>query len=68
MWRCGVVPSCAAVSAASPCKEAKRIVAMRYPGAVRNHIHAIAGKNQAKAKRKPVRKSLSPRRFFATDA
>jgi hypothetical protein len=27
-----------------------------YPGAVRNHIHAIEGKNHAAAKRKPVEK------------
>ena len=32
-----------------------------YPGAVRNHIHAIEGKNHAAAKRKPVEKALSLR-------
>ena len=32
-----------------------------YPGAVRNHIHAIEGKNHAAANRKPVEKALSLR-------
>jgi len=36
-----------------------------YPGAVRNHIHAIEGKNHAAAKRKPVEKALSLRRNAA---
>jgi len=37
-----------------------------YPGAVRNHIHAIDGKNHAAAKRKPVENDCSRRRT-ATD-
>jgi hypothetical protein len=65
---CGVVPRRAALIVASPWRDAKRITAMTYPGAVRNHIHAIAGKNHAQANRKPVRKSFSPRRFWAIDA
>ena len=36
-----------------------------YPGAVRNHIHAIEGKNHAAAKRNPVEKALSLRRNAA---
>ena len=36
-----------------------------YPGAVRNHIHAIDGKNHAAAKRKPVENDCSRRRTAA---
>ena len=32
-----------------------------YPGAVRNHIHAIEGKNHATAKRNPGKNDLSRR-------
>jgi hypothetical protein len=32
-----------------------------YPGAVRNHIHAIDGKNHATAKTKPGKNGLSRR-------
>ena len=36
-----------------------------YPGAVRNHIHAIEGKNHPIAKRKPVENEVSRRRTAA---
>ena len=42
--------------AARPCSDAKRATAMGYPGAVRNHIHDMAGRNQPVAKTKPVAK------------
>jgi hypothetical protein len=39
----------------------KMITAAMYPGAVRNHIHAIDGKNHAAAKRNPVENDFSRR-------
>ncbi|CAB4619057.1 unannotated protein [freshwater metagenome] len=43
----------------------KMMTAAKYPGFVRNHIHAIAGKNQAKAKKNAVLKGREPRRSTA---
>jgi hypothetical protein len=41
-------------------------IATMYPGAVRNHIHAIDGKNHAAAKRNPGKNDLS-RRLTASE-